>query len=61
MSSTARIIGLILTAAMFAFSAWMYTRTGDWVAALFALGSLAYALFFLSAFAGRPLGGGKKR
>jgi hypothetical protein len=33
---------------MFAFSAWMYQATGDWVAAVFAIGSLAYGLFFLS-------------
>ncbi len=33
---------------MFAFSAWMFQRTGDWVAALFAAGSLAYGLFFFS-------------
>tara|TARA_R110002110_G_scaffold66978_2_gene183157 strand:+ start:11677 stop:11796 length:120 start_codon:yes stop_codon:yes gene_type:complete len=33
---------------MFAFSVWMYLQTGDWVAALFAAGSLAYAGFFLS-------------
>jgi len=42
-------VGLILTAAMFAFSTWMYWRTGDWVALVFALGSFGYALFFLNA------------
>ncbi len=48
MSPTARRIGLIIAAAMFAFSCWIYLRTGDWVAAVFALGSVAYALFFSS-------------
>ena len=32
---------------MFAFSAYMYWRSGDWVAAVFAVGSLAYGAFFL--------------
>ncbi len=31
---------------MFAFSSWMYVQTGDWVAAVFAVGSLGYGLFF---------------
>ena len=56
MSSTGRLIGLVLTAIMFAFSAWMYLQTGDWVAAVFALGSLGYGLFFLSRFT-QPGGG----
>jgi hypothetical protein len=33
---------------MFLFSAWMYQRTGDWVAAVFAVGSLGYGLFFFN-------------
>ncbi len=49
MSHTGRLIGLTLTAMMFAFSTWMYLQTGDWVAAVFALGSLGYGLFFLGA------------
>ena len=48
MSKTGRYIGLLLTAAMFAFSTWMFVNTGDWVAAVFAVGSLAYGLFFLT-------------
>lgn len=48
MTPTGRIIGLVLTCIMFAFSAWMYQRTGDWVAAVFAAGSLGYAIFFFS-------------
>ncbi len=46
MSPTAKLIGLIVAAAMFVFSCWMYLQTGDWVAAVFALGSVGYALFF---------------
>jgi hypothetical protein len=48
MSGTGRFIGLAAAALMFAFSAWMYQSTGDWVAAVFAVGSLAYGLFFYS-------------
>lgn len=51
-SKTGRTIGLVLTCAMFAFSAHMFIRTGDWVAAVFAVGSLAYGLFFLRAATG---------
>lgn len=49
MSRTGRAIGIALTAAMFAFSTFVYMKNGDWVAALFALGSLAYGIFFLQA------------
>lgn len=49
MSKTGRIIGLLIAIAMFVFSTYMFTRSGDWVAAVFALGSLGYGLFFLSA------------
>jgi len=48
MSSTARIIALVVAAAMFLFSTWMYSRTGDWVAVVFALGSVAYGIYFFS-------------
>ena len=47
MTGVGGVIGLVLTAAMFAFSAWMFMQTGDWVAAVFAVGSLAYAAVFL--------------
>jgi LEA14-like dessication related protein len=40
---------------MFLFSAWMYQRTGDWVAAVFAIGSLAYAVFFYTQGGGETL------
>lgn len=46
MTNTGRLLGLLLTGAMFLFSAYMYQRTGDWVAAVFAVGSLAYGVFF---------------
>lgn len=52
MSKAGRTIGLVLTCAMFAFSAHMFTQTGDWVAAVFAVGSLGYGLFFLRAATG---------
>ncbi|WP_162845992.1 hypothetical protein [Seongchinamella sediminis] len=48
MTRTGKTVGLVATAAMFAFSTWMYLQTGDWVAAVFAIGSLAYALFFFN-------------
>ena len=48
MPSNGRLIGLAISGLMFLFSTWMYLRTGDWVAALFAAGSLAYGIFFLS-------------
>ena len=40
MSDTGKWVGMILSSVMFAFSAYMYTLTGDWVAAVFALGSV---------------------
>ncbi|MEM1113749.1 MAG: hypothetical protein AAGI11_17685 [Pseudomonadota bacterium] len=48
MSSTGRLIGLVVSAIMFAFSAWMYLQTGDWVAAIFTVGAGAYGFFFLT-------------
>ncbi len=53
MSGAGRIVGLVLTAAMFAFSCFMFLNTGDWVAAVFAIGSLAYGIFFLTTSASR--------
>lgn len=46
MSKVGRLAGLVLTGAMFMFSAYMYSSSGDWVAGVFALGSLAYGVFF---------------
>jgi hypothetical protein len=42
----ARVVALLLAIAMFVFSLWMYSRSGDWVALVFALGSAAYATYF---------------
>ena len=47
LSRTSRLIGLVIAAAMFLFSAVLYVRSGDWVAAVFAVGSLGYGAFFL--------------
>jgi hypothetical protein len=52
-SRTGRLLGLLLAVAMFLFSCWVYLASGDWVAALFALGSVAYGLFFYTTTAGR--------
>lgn len=48
MTGSGRFIGLAAALAMFVFSTWMYQSTGDWVAALFAAGSLGYGVFFYS-------------
>ncbi|WP_165787069.1 hypothetical protein [Pseudohalioglobus lutimaris] len=48
MAPAGKTIGAALAAVMFAFSAWMFQQTGDWVAAVFAAGSLGYGLFFIS-------------
>lgn len=53
MPHVGRIIGLVLAVAMFIFSIWMYSRTGDWVAILFAIGSAAYTMFFFSGISGK--------
>jgi hypothetical protein len=42
-----RTLGLLAALGMFIFSVYIYLQTGDWVAALFALGSLGYFVFFL--------------
>lgn len=52
MSDTSRVIGLILCLGMLVLSTWMYVQTGDWVAAVFALGSVAYGVFFLASGGG---------
>jgi hypothetical protein len=48
-----KLVALFLSAGMFAFSVWMYLETGDWVALVFALGSLAYGAYFASGIKGR--------
>jgi hypothetical protein len=52
LSRTSRIIGLCIAGAMFLFSAGVYVKTGDWVAAVFAAGALAYGVFFFSTAGG---------
>jgi hypothetical protein len=54
MSGIGRFLGLFFAAAMAAFSAFMFLRSGDWVAAVFFLGSVGYAVFFASTQAERP-------
>ncbi|MEM9256923.1 MAG: hypothetical protein AAGA91_15870 [Pseudomonadota bacterium] len=48
MSQTARWIGLIAAIGMLIFSGYVYMLTGDWVAIVFLLGSVAYVVFFYS-------------
>jgi len=48
MSNFARLFGLFVAAAMGLFSAYMFLTTGDWVAAVFFLGSVGYLVFFAS-------------
>ncbi len=52
MTSGARKIGLAVALAMLVFSGYIYVRTGDWVALVFIVGSLAYAAFFFSGIQG---------
>lgn len=52
MSRIGPIIALFLALALFVFSAWIYSRTGDWVAMVFALGSVAYAFYFFTRLRG---------
>ena len=41
-----RTLGLLVALGMFLFSVFIYFNTGDWVAGIFALGSLMYFVFF---------------
>jgi len=52
MSKAARLIALVVAIAMFCFSLWTYSRTGDWVAMVFVLGSAAYGVFFFTSSTG---------
>ena len=49
---TGRVLALIVAIGMFVFSLWMYSRTGDWVAIVFAIGSAAYATYFFTSVRG---------
>lgn len=46
----ARLFGLILSLAFFVFSVVMFFKTWDWVAAVFALGSLGYSVYFIRSY-----------
>ncbi|MDH4039531.1 MAG: hypothetical protein OEV88_02645 [Gammaproteobacteria bacterium] len=48
MTRTARFLALAAATAMFCFSLWSWSRSGDWVAIVFALGSAAYGIFFFT-------------
>jgi hypothetical protein len=50
MFSPARILALVAALGLFFFSAYVYVNTGDWVAAVFAVGSLCYLVFFLTVY-----------
>ena len=43
-----KFIAVGLSAGMFAFSTWIYTQTGDWVALLFMVLSAGYGVLFTS-------------
>ena len=43
-----QVLAVIISAVMFAFSGWMYSQTGDWVALVFMIGSGCYGLLFAS-------------
>jgi len=46
MSNFTRLIGVFFAVLMCTFSAFMFLKTGDWVAAVFFLGSAGYGVFF---------------
>ena len=48
MGSLPRMLALVAAIAMLVFSLYMYSNTGDWVAMVFALGSIAYIALFAS-------------
>ncbi|WP_040482062.1 hypothetical protein [Luminiphilus syltensis] len=50
---SAKYIAIALSAGMFAFSAWIYSETGDWVAILFMVLSGCYGLFFSGGYLDR--------
>ena len=52
MSNFGRIIGLLAALAMLLFSSYLFLQTGDWVAAVFAAGSLGYMVFFYVIYPG---------
>ena len=52
MSNFGRIVGLLAALLMFLFSTYLFLQTGDWVAAVFAAGSLGYMVFFYLLYPG---------
>ncbi|MDG1460194.1 MAG: hypothetical protein P8Q31_01615 [Luminiphilus sp.] len=55
-SCSMQYLAIIISAAMFAFSGYMYSQTGDWVALVFMIGSGAYGLLFASGKVATGLG-----
>ena len=53
MSRIGRMIALAVAVAMFGFSAWVYRMTGDWVALIFAIGSVAYGVYFFQSISNK--------
>lgn len=53
-----KFVAVGLSAGMFAFSTWIYTQNGDWVALLFMLVSAGYGVMFASGQLDRMLGNG---
>jgi len=47
------MFGLVIAALMAVFSVYMFLKTGDWVAAVFCLGSVGYIILFTSARIGK--------
>ena len=54
MSKFAQTLGTIIALAMGLASAYVYLKTGDWVAAVFCIGSIGYLLFFVSQRGRKP-------
>jgi hypothetical protein len=48
MSNIARTFGLLVASLMAIVSAYYFVKTGDWVAGVFCLGSIGYAVFFMT-------------
>ena len=53
-----KFVAVAMSAGMFAFSTWIYTQTGDWVALLFMVVSALYGVLFASGQLDRVFGKG---
>ncbi|MEY2909045.1 MAG: hypothetical protein RLZZ602_1568 [Pseudomonadota bacterium] len=51
-----KFVAVAMSAGMFAFSTWIYTQTGDWVALLFMVVSAVYGVLFASGQLDRVFG-----